>query len=153
LDNRPILTRFFKFVRRSLNGCWDWHGGRDWDEYAIFKVKGKSKRGSRFIYEHFYGPIPKGFQIDHLCRNRKCVNPHHLEVVTPRENTLRGEGLTAKLARQTHCKRGHEFTPENTWLYRGLRYCRHCRRIRDREQYWRGKVRQRSLRKDYKEAT
>ena len=145
MDNRPILTRFFKFVRRTLSGCWEWNGGRDWDGYAIFKVKGRSTRGSRFAYEHFRCPIPEGFQIDHLCRNPRCVNPLHLEAVTSRENTLRGNTIPAANAVKTHCKRGHEFTPENTWTYRGLRYCRQCRRIRCRERDRRRRLQRNSL--------
>jgi hypothetical protein len=92
----------------------------------------------RLAYELFVGPIPEGQTIDHLCRNRPCVNPGHLEVVDMRTNLLRGSSPTAQNARKTHCKHGHEFTPENTALKQGrYRICRTCRARRNRE-YRRG---------------
>jgi hypothetical protein len=78
----------------------------------------------------------EGLVIDHLCRVPLCVNPEHLEPVTLRENILRGESLSARRARQTHCKHGHEFTAANTYVtVKGQRYCRACDRIRHRR-YW-----------------
>ena len=88
----------------------------------------------RVVYEILVGPIPVGLELDHLCRNRACVNPDHLEPVTTRTNLLRGYSPWACRARQTHCKRGHEFTPENTYgTGDGRRYCRTCRRAHHRE--------------------
>jgi hypothetical protein len=87
----------------------------------------------RFSYEFFVGPIPAGLTIDHLCRNRACFNPVHLEAVTQRENTLRGEGPTAKLARLTHCPKGHPFSKDNTHIYKNRRVCKACKRITARE--------------------
>lgn len=78
--------------------------------------------GHRFSYEHFVGPLADGFEIDHLCRNRGCVNPAHLEAVTRLENCRRGA-----YAQKTHCKHGHEFTPDNIYWNRGKhRQCRAC---------------------------
>lgn len=83
----------------------------------------------RVVYEALVGPIPDGMVIDHLCRQPSCVNPAHLEPVTRRENVLRGLTLPAANARKTHCKHGHEFTPENTYLFpTGTRGCRTCAR-------------------------
>lgn len=86
----------------------------------------------RAAYIRWKGEIEPGLVIDHICRERRCVNPDHLEAVTNRLNILRGVGATAINARKTHCKRGHEFTPENTWVYQGMRRCRECGRIANR---------------------
>jgi hypothetical protein len=78
----------------------------------------------RMAYELARDPIPAGLVIDHLCRNKRCVNPSHLEAVEQRVNLLRGETNSAK----THCINGHEFTPDNTYMWQGKRSCRACRR-------------------------
>ena len=117
------------------NGCWDWVGPT-LNGYGIMGSlvprQNRNIRAHRHYYECEYGPIPKGLQIDHLCRNRKCVRPDHLEAVTSRENTLRGVSLAAVRARKTHCQRGHPFTDENTRCERGhSRRCITCERARD----------------------
>lgn len=84
----------------------------------------------RVAYEAAKGPIPEGLHIDHLCRNRACCNPDHLEAVTKRVNTLRGVGPTAQNSAKTHCKWGHEFTPENTRQRKGGRECLACKEAR-----------------------
>lgn len=80
----------------------------------------------RKIYEAIIGPIPAGLNIDHLCRNRACVNPWHMEPVTQHVNVMRGSSPWAKHAKATHCPSGHAYDEENTYLYRGSRYCRTC---------------------------
>lgn len=83
------------------------------------------------IYEFVNGRIPEGCDPDHLCRNRNCINPDHIEVVTHKVNVLRGSGHTAINARKTHCIRGHEFTTDNTisaYTNNGGRKCRACAR-------------------------
>ena len=82
----------------------------------------------RAVYEVTVGPVPDGLQLDHLCRNRACVNPAHLEPVTREENMRRAVWPNSLL---THCKRGHEFTPENTQRYGNRRHCKTCRRLRE----------------------
>lgn len=118
------------------SGCWPWlrSGSKG---YGRLVVRGVRKLAHRYFYEEMRGPIPSGLTLDHLCRNRACVNPWHLEPVTVRDNVLRGNGLSAVNARKTHCKRGHEFTEENTrhLSYRPVgrgRICRACERRRDR---------------------
>ncbi len=109
------------------SGCWLWTGGlRDKKEgYGGLGWGGKSWRSHRLVYTLLVGPIPAELDIDHKCRNRLCCNPEHLEAVTRRENILRGEGIAAARSAQTHCNKGHELTPENTYIYRG-RNCRAC---------------------------
>jgi len=90
----------------------------------------RNQYAHRKAYERAKGQIPPGLQLDHLCRNRRCVNPDHLEPVTRKENILRGESFSAQNARKTHCERGHELTPENTYMRkdsRGGRQCKTCR--------------------------
>jgi hypothetical protein len=85
------------------------------------------RRAHRLYYELEKGPIPKGLTLDHLCRVRCCVNPDHLEPVTPVENVMRGESFFAKQARRTHCPQGHEYIGRNLMITRrGERKCRAC---------------------------
>lgn len=80
----------------------------------------------RFSYELLRGPIPKGMTLDHRCRNTLCVNPWHLEIVTHRENVLRGEGIAAKQAKQNRCIYGHDLAGENSYRYGRKRRCKVC---------------------------
>lgn len=120
-------ARFWPKVQvTDLIGCWNWTGALS-DGYGRFRLADRSYRAHRLAYEWQFGPVPQGFVLDHLCRNRACVNPFHLEVVTPEENSHRGV-----LARPA-CHKGHLFTPANTHLdRRGRRVCRECRRIKER---------------------
>ena len=95
------------------------------------RVEGAYLQAHRVVYEALVGPIPDGLWIDHLCRNRSCVNPDHLEPVTPKENIRRG----VKSKRNwTACPKGHTYTPDNTyWRPTGQRRCRDCGAARARE--------------------
>lgn len=103
----------------------------------FYSVSGKTKYqyAHRVAYESFVGPIPDGLVIDHLCSVRCCINPTHLEAVTASVNTLRGEGVRRN-ALKTHCPKGHEYTPENTFISGSpWRRCRECERARSRQYY------------------
>lgn len=122
-----------RFVKHIVDtgGCWLWTGALQPDGYPRLKVNGQSISAHRWAYEYFWGPVPEGMQVDHLCQVRHCVHPLHLEAVTPRVNTLRSNAITAQQARQTHCSRGHPFDEENTVFdKRGHRSCRQCRGLR-----------------------
>lgn len=109
-------------------GCWAWIGSRATGGYGSIWRDGRNVHAHRAVYELLVGPIPDGLHIDHLCRNRNCVNPDHLEPVTLVENILRGEGIMALNARKTHCMHGHPFTEENThWRARDGKLWRSCR--------------------------
>lgn len=131
------LARFDAKWDEDDNGCWIWSGSLNHKGYGSFM--GEGGRGGRVVLAHrwshetFIGPIPEGFQVDHLCRVRACVNPAHLESVTPRTNTLRSDSVSAINARKTHCKKGHEFTEDNLFpSTRVERVCLTCYLARDR---------------------
>ena len=126
--------RFWSKVDKS-GDCWVWTAGKSRDGYGNFKRDGKDLKAHRVAYELVRGSIPTGLDLDHLCRVRACVNPDHLEPVTRRENIMRGAGYTAEQARKTACKRGHEFTAENTYAWRGGRICRTCRKAYSSQRY------------------
>lgn len=116
------------------SGCLLWTGPLQPNGYVKANAEGVRYLLHRLMYEWFVEPIPDGMQIDHLCRTRHCANPAHMEVVTPRVNTLRGNTLQARNAAKTHCDRRHEFTEANTYVdRRGSRHCRKCRRARHAE--------------------
>ena len=115
------------------DGCWLWTGaslrgyGKMWSGTYTPAGHPKTMHVHRYSYELHVGLIPEGMDLDHLCRNRLCVRPDHLQPVTRRENIARGESIIARQIKQTHCIHGHEFTEENTYRHRGHRYCRTCR--------------------------
>lgn len=119
---------FFSHITVSDGGCWVWRGSLSPSGYAQMTVRQKTVRAHRWSYERFVAPIPEGLVVDHLCRNPSCVNPDHLEPVTPRENTLRGVSPAAKNAKKTHCIHGHEFTAENTIWKGETRACQTCQK-------------------------
>jgi hypothetical protein len=122
--------RFWRsFEEDEATGCWVWTASRNAFDYGRISVNGKFVKAHRFAYELLVGPIPDGLVLDHLCRNHPCVNPGHLEPVTSRENTLRGETIPAANIAKTHCSNGHPFNDENTLIEgTGKRKCMVCDR-------------------------
>src|SRR3990167_11477361 len=108
MDFRTI-HRFQKYIELDiLTGCWLWKASKDTGGYGRLNVQNRIIPAHRLSYQHWNGEIPTGKEIDHLCRNRSCVNPEHLEAVTHRENTLRGIIIKDNWqTKKTHCPQGH----------------------------------------------
>ena len=134
----PARDKILRRIVVTPGGCWEWQGAKGRHGYGRVamptgKMGGRTEFTHRVAYEAFIGPIPDGLVIDHLCRNRGCCNPDHLEAVTQRVNLLRGDTLQSKNILKTHCKYGHEFTEQNTRRTPRGRRCRECERRRARE--------------------
>jgi hypothetical protein len=126
---KNILERFERYVMPEPNsGCWFWMGGLSAGGYGqiTFSNPKTTKKAHRVAWELHRGPVPAGLELDHLCRMRSCVTPDHLEPVTRRENTLRGEGVTSQNAHKTHCVNGHPLSGRNLLVKSGWRTCRAC---------------------------
>lgn len=126
-STKTLEQRFWEKVSPEPNsGCWLWEGALSAGSYGSLLRHGRMEKAHRVAYEMFVGTIPFGMDLDHLCRNRICCNPAHLEPVTRSEN-LRRSPLMDRNSQKTHCKRGHAFTADNT-IHRpqGWRSCRTC---------------------------
>lgn len=140
-----VEQRFWQYVDKggpvhsTLGQCWQWTGPKTEDEgygsYGLLNVGRKSIRAHRYAYGLFIESVPEGLTVDHLCRNRLCVNPEHLEPVTNKVNILRGESPAAKQARQEVCKNGHPLIGDNVTVYEykggTKRVCRTCKKARN----------------------
>ena len=114
------------------SGCWRWVGNHGLTGYGHVRVGRHTVMAHRYVFERDRGAVPDGLQLDHLCRNRGCVNPDHLEPVTARTNVLRGDTTPGRNANKTHCHRGHPLDGANLGRRARQRYCRECNRRRNR---------------------
>lgn len=122
----PTERFWAKVQGGSFETCWEWQAALVAGYGTFTPTTGKAAHAHRWAYEQMIGPIPDGLHLDHLCRNTKCVNPWHLDPVTPKVNAERGERPM-----RTHCPQGHPYSGENLYRYtdkRGYtrRYCRTC---------------------------
>lgn len=121
-----LKERFLAKVKKSWF-CWEWIGAIDPNGYGRFRLDGKTIGAHRATYIIFVGPIPKGYVVDHVrakgCRRKNCVRPSHLEAVPQRINVLRGDAAPDK-----RCRNGHLRIVSNTYINRGRRECKVCRR-------------------------
>lgn len=127
---------FWSRVTEQPSGCWAWLGTIERGGYGMFRLSGVSVRAHRYAYELLIADIPDGLVIDHLCRNRACVNPWHMDPVTNEVNVMRGRSFAVQNAEATHCPEGHAYAGENlTVTARGWRQCRSCRNAASRAYY------------------
>lgn len=131
------VERFEESIAPGDNGCWQWAGYGNGLGYGVLHSAGRKVYAHRWSYEHHIGPIPDGLELDHLCRNRGCVNPWHLDPVTSRVNLLRGESPAARHARKSCCPAGHPYDETNTYHHptKNMRTCRACGRQRAAAKY------------------
>lgn len=124
--------RFLKLTFKDENGCWVWLGSKTKTGYGMYhhydeNMKNKSVKAHRAAYVEFVGKVMDGLTLDHLCKNRLCVNPQHLEPVTIKENVMRGNTITALNSKKTHCIRGHALSGDNLYIAKkGSRVCKAC---------------------------
>lgn len=119
--------------------CWEWLASLDKDGYGQFRHGKRMVKAHRMSYELFVGAIPMGMEIDHLCQNKKCVKPSHLQAVDHRTNMARSRSFSGVNSRKTHCVNGHEFSEDNTYLWNGWRSCKQCGKNRDKQRNTRRK--------------
>ena len=136
-DAVDIAEKFWPFVEQTET-CWYWHGVVGTRGYGVIQGQYQGQHRLFFVHRYSYmlhiGEIPETLTIDHLCRNKLCVNPLHLEAVTRWENVRRGDTVTGKNVRKTHCMHGHPFDETNTYYtFAGTRICKTCARRRDKE--------------------
>lgn len=137
-----LPERFRSKFEITDSGCWEvFPRHRRKIGYGVFSVRRAVNDWRGFhahivTYELLVGPVPDGLELDHLCRNRACCNPAHMEPVTHRENILRGVGFVPRQIATTHCPRGHAYDEENTRITpKGGRKCRACHRAWERARY------------------
>jgi hypothetical protein len=135
---KTLLERIEEKYTPANSGCWNWTGAISAGKYGSIFHQGRMQKAHRVMWTITRGPVPDGLDLDHLCRNTRCINPDHLEPVTRSENLLRSP-LMDRNSHRTHCVRGHEFTEENTRRKpgNGHRVCKECMRMHLRN--WRAR--------------
>lgn len=123
-----LWQRFIAKVRPTPNGCWEWMGARIPNGYGVIQANGRTEKAHRVGVQLSGRTIPDGDEVDHLCRNRACVNPWHLDVVSPRINVRRMNLALNVGSAKTHCPQGHPYSGDNLDERDGRRYCRECSR-------------------------
>jgi len=120
-NTKPPITRIYEKIK-YVGNCWIYTGSKDRYGYGRIGIKLRRVSTHRFMYEYYCGSISPDLELDHLCRNHACCNPEHLEAVSHQVNMHRGNN-----GMKTHCKNGHEFNPENTYIKKdGSRNCKLC---------------------------
>lgn len=127
---REFQSRFWTNVCKSndVAGCWEWIGPIGGRGYGILTINGRQLKAHRVSFEVSVVPVPAGLHLHHLCGNRRCVRPSHLQIITPADHVLIGGSFSAQNARKTHCYRGHPLSGPNLRIGpKGQRICRVCR--------------------------
>lgn len=130
---RLFLLHKDKFSVCETTGCWVWMGASQSNGYGRAWNGSKTDYAHRVMYQIYFSDIPAGMDLDHLCRNRACVNPLHLEPVSRSENLHRGtagENIAAPHREKTHCPQGHPYSGDNLAVRNGRRHCKACARDR-----------------------
>lgn len=147
---KTLLERVLHRLMITNNGCWVTSYSTKSTGYAAITVNPTQRTYlHRFMYEHYVGLIPAGLQIDHLCRNRRCINPDHLEPVTPGENARRGMAPNILISRSGFCSNGHEMAGENLRVYSGKRRCAACHRANAYKRFLRAKAERQAVDQRY----
>lgn len=124
-----------------MSDCWIWQGCTDRKGYGMIRVggrAGKTLKVHRWVLGLVGREIPEGMQVHHVCRNKRCFTPLHLDLVTVREHSQQSDSTAAKNRSKTHCPHGHPYTPENTRITYGKRRCRTCIRLAKAEKRRKG---------------
>jgi hypothetical protein len=140
IGDQGLPEMFWRHVHPVEDGCWLWGSTLDRDGYAVWR----NRRAHRVIYQSLVAAIQAGFVTDHLCRQRSCVNPSHLEIVTQRENVRRGFHVALRRPK-LRCKNGHDLSGDNLRVSNGERACYACRRVQSRDGHRRRRAQGRSL--------
>jgi HNH endonuclease len=159
MSDVDYLAHYLSRCKPNPKGCLEYQGGRNEKGYSQVSVRNKRWALTRFVYTVTYGEIPAGHMVCHRCDNPPCINPAHLYTGTMAENARDSvEKVRHFHASQTHCKHGHEFTPENTYLAKVpnrpdliRRHCKECQRMAQRKRWYTNRDQMIAHQKRYRE--